>query len=768
MTDSMDGKNHSEGNTIRLLDHIRLHPDMYADPNKPIVMTMLKEVIDNCVDEHIQGFGNQIIIGHEDGAFSVRDYGRGIPFDRLFQACTSLDIEQGKRNTETLFHSIGLSGLGLKLVNALSSVFSVTTFRNGKACSVSFQCGVLDKQAEEDSGEPDGTLVRFMPDGNLAKAECDGNELWDLVRMYAYLNSNLVMELNGRSIHATGGLRNLVEDLADAESGPVIHYKDEFLEYAYAFMDEIKAYDQIFSFVNRHRTTGGGPHHDAFRKFVVDLQTDRPVIAAISVSIRNPVFTDQSKAMLQDNIEIERMVGNEIARQEKRTVFLNMDEETEADDIEAVGDYLKAGFHPFGAMDLHGSPFITSIESLRMVRLLVGHGLDLNTSTWSTTLAETWLGKCPVLELEASIGFLIERKDALCISSMSLIAPWFSRLVEIPECKNLTGRLLEKVLDGLGASPKPQDMQAVLGSCNSSKFKYARMLMEHGYDINSRDCLGSTCLHLLLSGPVQKYDIMAVLHFFIDNGVDINIADRFGETPVSLLVRNWRNAFYDNTGLALPGERTNPSLPMANYPGLFRQLVACGARLDGCVADVGCGGLTLLMIALGTGSPDAVRTILATGPDLEAVDQKGHTAFDRAMISSGIECVRLLADAGADFSHSHGDVAGRTPLMLALEHSYKDSEEKVRLLVGRNVDANVKDRHGRTAMMFACRNCRRLEIPLLLAPLSDCTCVDEKGAGILDYLGLNKYMAYQDKRKIRSIIRNQRIDGFISTSWSKA
>ena len=298
-------------------EHIRLRPGMYigklgnGSNQDDGIYVLLKEVIDNCIDEFVMGHGKQIIIDIKDGVVSVRDFGRGIPLGKVVD-CVSKINTGGKYDSKAFKKSVGLNGVGTKAVNALSSYFKVSAFREGKSKVAEFENGNLIKESRiSKSKEDSGTLVEFHPDTDIFKNyrfidEFIEERLWD----YAYLNAGLKIIYNGKSFHSRNGLLDLLNNKTYTEKlrYPIIHLKDEDIEIALSHGAQYG--EEYYSFVNGQNTTQGGTHLQAFREAIVktvrdhfnknfdarDIQT--AIIGAISVRVEEPVFESQTKTKL--------------------------------------------------------------------------------------------------------------------------------------------------------------------------------------------------------------------------------------------------------------------------------------------------------------------------------------------------------------------------------------------------------------------------------------------------------------------------------------
>jgi topoisomerase-4 subunit B len=306
--------------SIRSLDwreHIRLRPGMYigklGDGSSPDdgIYVMLKEVIDNCVDEHTMGYGRHIDIVIEHKTVTVRDYGRGIPLGKVVDVVSKINTG-AKYDSKAFQKSVGLNGVGTKAVNALSNYFKVDSFREGKVKTAEFQKGILIKEYKESkSGEDNGTLITFVPDETVFRnfhfiTEYLENQLWN----YCYLNAGLVINLNGKRYVSKNGLLDLLQRKTNPDElrYPVIHLKAEDIEIALSHNSDYG--EDIFSFVNGQYTTQGGTHQQAFREAYVKVIRDfykkdyeaadirQSIVAAISVRVQEPVFESQTKTKL--------------------------------------------------------------------------------------------------------------------------------------------------------------------------------------------------------------------------------------------------------------------------------------------------------------------------------------------------------------------------------------------------------------------------------------------------------------------------------------
>jgi topoisomerase IV subunit B len=306
--------------SIRSLDwreHIRLRPGMYigklgdGSAFDDGIYVLVKEVIDNCIDEHTMGHGRQIEITITEHRVEIRDFGRGIPLGKVID-CVSKINTGGKYDNGAFQKSVGLNGVGTKAVNALSTYFMVQSFREGDTKKAEFEHGRLAKEFEVvKTREKNGTLVVFEPDNSIFKhyrfiPEFLENQLWN----YAYLNSNLTLYFNGRAFHSKNGLADLLARKVNPEEAryPIIHLKGEDIEVALTHGEQYG--EEYYSFVNGQYTTQGGTHLAAFREAVVNTVREfykkqfeasdirASIVAAVSVRVQEPVFESQTKTKL--------------------------------------------------------------------------------------------------------------------------------------------------------------------------------------------------------------------------------------------------------------------------------------------------------------------------------------------------------------------------------------------------------------------------------------------------------------------------------------
>ncbi len=302
-------------------EHIRLRPGMYigklGDGSAPDdgIYVLVKEVMDNCIDEHTMGHGRHIDLTIENKTVTIRDYGRGIPLGKVVDVVSKINTG-AKYDSNAFQKSVGLNGVGTKAVNALSHYFKVESFREGKSKVAEFERGNLTKEHKETATkEENGTLVTFIPDETIFTNfkflhEYLDNQLWN----YCYLNAGLVINFNGKRYVSKNGLHDLLSRKTNADElrYPIIHLKGDDIEVAISHNNDYG--EDIFSFVNGQYTTQGGTHQQAFREAYVkvvreffkkdydasDIRTS--IVAAVSVRVQEPVFESQTKTKLGSSV----------------------------------------------------------------------------------------------------------------------------------------------------------------------------------------------------------------------------------------------------------------------------------------------------------------------------------------------------------------------------------------------------------------------------------------------------------------------------------
>ncbi|MEZ5047872.1 MAG: DNA topoisomerase IV subunit B [Chitinophagaceae bacterium] len=298
-------------------DHIRLRPGMYigklgdGSSVDDGIYVLLKEVIDNCIDEYTMGYGKQVQIRVQQGEVSVRDYGRGIPLGKVVDVVSKINTG-AKYDSKVFQKSVGLNGVGTKAVNALSAHFKVKSVRDGKMKMAEFERGVLVKEHKETkTDEENGTEIFFTPDNTIFKhykfiEDYIENQLWN----YCYLNAGLTLQFNNKKFISKNGLLDLLERKTNPDElrYPIIHIKGEDIEIALTHSNDYG--EELYSFVNGQHTTQGGTHQQAFREAYVKTIRDffkkdydagdirQSIVAAISVRVVEPVFESQTKTKL--------------------------------------------------------------------------------------------------------------------------------------------------------------------------------------------------------------------------------------------------------------------------------------------------------------------------------------------------------------------------------------------------------------------------------------------------------------------------------------
>src|SRR5271154_189787 len=313
--------------SIKSLDwreHIRIRPGMYigklgdgssADDG---IYVMLKEVIDNCIDEHTMGYGKQVEVNIDQKTVTIRDYGRGIPLGKVVDVVSKINTG-AKYDSKAFQKSVGLNGVGTKAVNALSNYFKVSAFREGKEKTAEFEKGILKKEYKEvKTSEANGTLITFIPDDSVFKNfhynnDYLENQFWN----YCYLNAGLIISCNDKKFISKNGLLDLLKRRTNEDElrYPIIHLKGDDIEVALTHNNDYG--EEIFSFVNGQFTTQGGTHHQAFREAFVKVIRDfykkdydtsdirQSIVAAVSVRVVEPVFESQTKTKLGSQYVVE-------------------------------------------------------------------------------------------------------------------------------------------------------------------------------------------------------------------------------------------------------------------------------------------------------------------------------------------------------------------------------------------------------------------------------------------------------------------------------
>lgn len=331
------------------MEHVRTRPGMYIGRlgdgtlAEDGIYVLLKEVIDNSIDEFKMNSGDRIEVDIEDNLrVSVRDYGRGIPQGKLAEAVSVLNTG-GKYDSKAFKKSVGLNGVGVKAVNALSSHFEVKSFREGKVREISFERGIKTNDKAHKSEEENGTYIFFEPDSTLFQNYQFHDDIVEtMLRNYTYLNSGLTIMYNGRRIRSRNGLEDLLTDNMTVEGlYPIVHMKGEDIEIAFTHTNQYG--EEYHSFVNGQHTTQGGTHQSAFKEHIAKTikeffnksyeYTDirNGLVAAIAVNVEEPVFESQTKIklgstqMAPEGDSINKYVGDFIKKEVDNYLHINSD-----------------------------------------------------------------------------------------------------------------------------------------------------------------------------------------------------------------------------------------------------------------------------------------------------------------------------------------------------------------------------------------------------------------------------------------------------------
>ncbi len=344
--------NYDEENIQHLSDmeHVRTRPGMYigrlGDGSQPEdgIYVLMKEVIDNSIDEFKMDAGRRIEVTVEDNLrVRVRDYGRGIPLGKLVEAVSMLNTG-AKYDSKAFKKSVGLNGVGLKAVNALSARFEARSFRDGEVRRTVFEKGVMKEDTTEKTTDETGTFIFFEPDSTLFKHYSFRDEFVEqMLRNYTYLNTGLTIMFNGRRILSRDGLSDLLNDRMDYEPlYPMIHMRGEDIEIAFTHTKQNG--EEYYSFVNGQHTTLGGTHQAAFKKYVAEVIKEysgknydysdirNGLVGAISINIQEPLFESQTKVKLgsfatapEGGISIDKFVGDFVKSQVDNYLHKNTD-----------------------------------------------------------------------------------------------------------------------------------------------------------------------------------------------------------------------------------------------------------------------------------------------------------------------------------------------------------------------------------------------------------------------------------------------------------
>ncbi len=308
--------------TLEALEHIRRRPGMYigklgdGSQSDDGIYVLLKEILDNAIDEHAAGHGNVIEVEVNDGVVSIRDHGRGIPLDYVTRAATLMNTS-GKFDTQNYKSSVGLNGVGLKATNALSEHCYVQSYRDGQTAYSSFECGKLISESgivPAESDVPNGTLIQFKPDNTIFVNYTYNEDFVErMIKNYTFLNTGLTIIYNGKKYHSRNGLCDLVNEyMTNDPLYPLIHFKDKDIEVVITHAAQYG--EEFYSFVNGQHTTQGGTHQAAFREALsrtikeffnknfeyADIRNG--IVAAISIKVVEPIFESQTKIRLGSTV----------------------------------------------------------------------------------------------------------------------------------------------------------------------------------------------------------------------------------------------------------------------------------------------------------------------------------------------------------------------------------------------------------------------------------------------------------------------------------
>lgn len=332
------------------MEHVRTRPGMYigrlgdGQQAEDGIYVLLKEVIDNSIDEFKMNAGKRIEVDIKDNlSASIRDYGRGIPQGKLVEAVSMLNTG-GKYDSKAFKKSVGLNGVGLKAVNALSSHFEAHSYRDGQVRKAVFEKGNLVSDTTEATQDENGTYIYFEPDATLFKHYKFRDEFIEtMLRNYTYLNTGLTIMFNGRRIHSRDGLSDLLNDRMDYDAlYPICHLRGEDIEIAFTHTKQNG--EEYYSFVNGQHTTLGGTHQAAFKKYIAEVIKEysgknyeygdirNGLVAAISINIQEPLFESQTKVKLgslttapEGGISIDKFIGDFVKEQVDNFLHKNTD-----------------------------------------------------------------------------------------------------------------------------------------------------------------------------------------------------------------------------------------------------------------------------------------------------------------------------------------------------------------------------------------------------------------------------------------------------------
>ena len=335
--------------TLDWMEHIRRRPGMYigklgdgsyADDG---IYVLLKEVLDNSIDEYMMGYGKSIEVTIEEGTVAVRDYGRGVPLGKVVDVSSKMNTG-AKYDSKAFKKSVGLNGVGIKAVNALSSYFLITSYRDGECKRVEYSKAIVTEESDiQPTGEANGTQVFFVPDREIFKDYHYKDEFIEgLLKNYVFLNSGLSIIYNGKRFYSRNGLVDLLnENMTTEPLYPIIHLKGEDIEIAFTHTGQYG--EEYYSFVNGQHTTQGGTHQSAFKEHIARTikeffnknmdYTDirNGLVAAIAVNVEEPIFESQTKTklgstnMVPGGVTVNKYVGDFIKLEVDNFLHKNAD-----------------------------------------------------------------------------------------------------------------------------------------------------------------------------------------------------------------------------------------------------------------------------------------------------------------------------------------------------------------------------------------------------------------------------------------------------------
>lgn len=336
--------------TLDWKEHIRRRPGMYigklGDGSHPEdgIYVILKEVMDNSIDEFAMGYGKQIIVTiSEEGIVEVRDFGRGIPLDKVLDVSSKMNTG-GKYDSAAFKKSVGLNGVGIKATNALSSYFEISAYRNGEGKTVKYERGeVVEENPVYATNKENGTYVRFKPDNELFRDFAFKDEYVEtMMKNYSFLNTGLTIVYNGQKFHSRNGLLDLLKDrMTNEPLYPIIHFTGQDIEVVITHTAQYG--EEFYSFVNGQNTTQGGTHLSAFREAVSrtikefygkgfeysDIRNG--MVAAISIKVEEPVFESQTKTKLgsrdmgKDGPTVAKFISDFLKKELDNYLHINSD-----------------------------------------------------------------------------------------------------------------------------------------------------------------------------------------------------------------------------------------------------------------------------------------------------------------------------------------------------------------------------------------------------------------------------------------------------------